>query len=220
MVKGLEHLFYDKKLRERGLLGLEKGSSGGSHPWPSIPAGRDREDRVRLHPVEPSARTRGCHQTSGALPHCISAAALAQGHREVEGFPLGDLQTHLDVVLGTNSSGPVGAGVGPDGPRGPFQHHPFCVSAMHHDVLCSAQNGHSQTGFSCLLLSAISVGSHCLLRSISVPTKTNSKTVLTFMKPWLLKTGTGITTAWVEPCGLNQEGALCPESLSGKILPL
>ena len=44
--------------------------------------------------MEPSARTRGCHQTSGALLHCVSAAALAQRPREAVGFPLGDLQTH------------------------------------------------------------------------------------------------------------------------------
>ena len=81
MVKGLEHLFYDKRLRERGLPSLEKGSSGGSHPWPSIPAGRGREDGARLHPVEPSARTRGCHQTSGALPHCKCCSTGTGTHR-------------------------------------------------------------------------------------------------------------------------------------------
>lgn len=115
-----------------------------------------------------------------------------------------------DVFLGTNSAGPVAAGPGPDGPRSPFQHQPFRASATQHDMLCLAQPGHSQTGFFLLLLSAISVGSHCLLRSNSVPIKVNTKTVLTFMEPGLWNTGTGITTAWVEPCVFLKHAPNCP----------
>ena len=149
--EGTEHLCHDKRLRERGLLSLEKGSSGGSHPRPSSPAGRGREDGARLHPVEPSARTRGC-QTSGALLHC-KRRSTATGTREVAVSPPGDLQTHLDVSR-HQLWWSCWSRAGPDGPRGPFHHQPSCASTAHRDALCLAQNGHSQTGFSCLLLGA------------------------------------------------------------------
>jgi len=57
MTKGLEHLSYEERLRDLGLLSLEKRRLRGSCQCTEIPEGGCKENEARLFSVVPSGRT-------------------------------------------------------------------------------------------------------------------------------------------------------------------
>lgn len=59
MIYSLEHVSYDERLRELGLLNLEKRRPGGLMSVYKYLMGVSEEDEARLSPTVPSESTRG-----------------------------------------------------------------------------------------------------------------------------------------------------------------
>lgn len=98
MLKGLQQPSCKERPRELGLLSLERGLVG-THPWPSVPAGKCNKDRARLCSAVPNAEHKaagtnpnagGSLWTSGSTSGLYRWRSNGTGHPEVvESLPRG-----------------------------------------------------------------------------------------------------------------------------------
>lgn len=127
MLKGLEQLFCEERLRALGLFSLEKSCGDLINVYTYL-MGTCKEDILLSLVCSARTRSNGHKQTLEALTaflYHVGDGALTQVAQRLCGLPVGDFQKPPgQSVLCVHN----GAVVGADGPRGPYQPQPFCGS--------------------------------------------------------------------------------------------
>jgi len=136
MMKRLEHLSYEERLRDLGLFSPEKKQFKGSHSHLCIAEGRVPKGWGQaLSSGAQCQDKRQWTQTGiqGVSPErqqiffqCTGAGLLAWAAQRLWSLLLEDLQKLPGCGPGCPAVyGPACAGIGADGPRGPCPHQPF-----------------------------------------------------------------------------------------------